>query len=118
MRMDWPEGGAPYTEEIRRLDEEICRLVAERDRRTGESRVVPGEGHLGDWAERHGIGELRLRGLVANLSAVGVLRRMPPSPQGLRRVVPLMRRQMVQGMHFTLTHCMQHRTPGGQPPHG
>ena len=121
-----PEG--PYGEDALRVDREICRLVAERDRLAAGERLHPGAARLLEWSKEFGVGELSLRNLFAQLAATPRLEALPPTPEGLRRVLEVMRRVERDGLAVTLTHCMQYRNasvihceieaPGYRIPHG
>lgn len=105
MRM---EGDGPYTEAVAAIDEAICRLVAERQQAAGGRRVYPDNERLRRWSDQFGIGETRLLSLFGNLAAGPRLNPLPPMPQGLRRVVELMRPQESQGVSWVLTHGVQY----------
>jgi hypothetical protein len=108
LGLAWPEGDAPYTEELRQIDAEICRLVAARVRSTGDLRVVPDEAQMMSWAEECRLGQLRVRNVIAAVASATRLNSLPPEPRGLIAVVPLLRRQVAEAMEFTLTHVMQY----------
>lgn len=102
------ESDGPYTEEIARIDEEICRLLAAREGATAGLRIQPDDERVARWSDQYGVAETRLRSLFANLAAGPRLNVLPPQPQDLRRVVEIMRRQTCQGLQFVLTHCLQY----------
>lgn len=101
-----PEG--PYGEEAARVDEEICRLLAERDRLAAGERLHPGADRLRQWSGEFGSGESRLRSLFANLAGLPRREDQPPMPEGLRRVLEIMRRVERDGVTCSLTHCLQY----------
>ncbi len=101
-----PEG--PYGDEAARIDEGICRLLSERDRLAAKERLHPGADRVRRWSEQFDIGEGRLQSLFANLAAVRQLESQPPMPEGLRRVLEIMRREGRDGVSVTLTHCLQY----------
>ena len=121
-----PEG--PYGEEAARVDEEICRLLAERDRLAAGERLHPGADRLRQWSGEFGSSESRLRSLFANLAGLPRREAQPPMPEGLRRVLEIMRRVEREDLTVTLTHCMQYlnasvvhceiEAPGQRVPHG
>ncbi len=101
-----PEG--TYGEAAMRIDREICRLVAERDRLAAGERLHPGAERVLAWSKEFGVGGLSLRNLFAQLAATPRLEALPPTPEGLRRVLEIMRRVDANGLTVTLTHCMQY----------
>lgn len=100
--------GAHYGPQFAAIDEEIARLVAERDHLAEGRTVRPPAELIATWSDRFGLAPRRLEFLFGNLGNLPRVAALPPDPGELVAVLPVLRRVRVAGFTATLSHCLQH----------
>lgn len=96
-----------YSDEVAKIDEQILGLVKARKEITGINRYFPPTEQLKEWALKYGMEIPLIGGLIQALN-LGSQPVQPNEIGSLLSVLPIMKKTVLNGCDYTLTHSMQH----------
>ncbi|MEK5057942.1 hypothetical protein BK126_06580 [Paenibacillus sp. FSL H7-0326] len=108
--MNWSEFKSipnEYSETVKAIDKRIIGLISERTDITKGKRFFPPKEIVGEWAVEFGLSIPQINGLLHNLAEVSSPT-LPIGPGKLLNVLPIMKRAIVNGFEYEITHSMQH----------
>lgn len=97
-----------YRDDLKLIDREIAKFLAQREQLAEGKWFLPPQNVIEEWAQEFGIQSELLIWIFRNIT-----QRYQPSRSGeigeLQNIVPLMKRKIVNGCVYTLTHVEQYR---------
>ncbi|MDF2925605.1 MAG: hypothetical protein K0R57_4519 [Paenibacillaceae bacterium] len=96
-----------YNEQFKAIDDSLIRLLLERKSLAKGKHIFPPREIMEEWTVRYGMDISHVSWLLHSLNE-GSEPAMPVKPRDLLGVLPIMRKSVVEGVEFLLTHSMQH----------
>lgn len=97
-----------YNDEFRSIDETILRLLNERKLLANGKRYFPTKEIMEEWATSYELDIPTISWLMHSLNERSQPK-MPNEPGELLSVLPIMKKTVVDGFEYSLTHAMQHK---------
>lgn len=97
-----------YNDEFKAIDESMLKLVMERRKLAKGKRYFPSKETMEEWAAEFDMDIAQISWLMHNLTE-GKPIFVPNEPGELLNVLPIMKKSVVDGFEYHLTHSMQHR---------
>lgn len=100
---------SPYNDEMKKMDEEILKLILQRRDRAGGVHMFPSQEQLNSWAETFSMEIPELATLIGAFNKfhghIGLL-----EPEELQGVLPVMKRTLSGDCEYLFSHIMQYET--------
>lgn len=96
-----------YNDEIRSIDESLLKLINERKILSKGKRYFPPKEIMHEWETQFDMDIPQISWLMHNFNGPNYST-MPNEPGELLNVLPVMKKSVVDGFEYQLTHSMQH----------
>ncbi|RTE08781.1 hypothetical protein [Paenibacillus whitsoniae] len=96
-----------YSDKLHQIDENLIRLLNERQSLAQGKRCMPEQDVVQAWAAQYGIDVPQINWLLSCLNH-SLHPFMPSEPGELLQVLPIMKKTVLAGYEYAITHSMQH----------
>ncbi|WP_153976656.1 hypothetical protein [Paenibacillus xylanilyticus] len=99
-----------YNDQVRQIDEQLLRLVAQRKQITGAVQYHPPQEVIDEWTASLDLKEEDIRYVLRSVQPMPQRHFFPPEELPLIGVVPIMKRTVQDSCEYLITHSMQYET--------
>lgn len=96
-----------YNDEVKAIDESLIRLLTERKALSNGRRLIPSRELVQEWSTKFGLDIPQINWLLNSLNSSNIPVMLNESGE-LLNVLPIMKKSIVDGFEYSLTHSMQH----------